>query len=48
MTMESQVNGSHKQSLLEKFGLSLDKLDSNHIEKCSDVKELEQILRVLR
>ena len=37
-----------KLTLLQKFGIPVENLDFQYINKCTNVKEVERILRVLR
>lgn len=48
MTTDSITNGTHKQTLAERYDISLEKLEPSYIEKSSNVKELEKILRILK
>lgn len=48
MTMDTVTNGHAKQSLVDKYDISLHMLEPAYIDKCTNVKELEKILKILR
>ena len=49
MTTDSMTNGTQsQQSLAERYDISLEKLEPSYIEKTTNVKELEKILRILK
>lgn len=48
MSLSDVSKTAHKQTLLQKFNMTVESLTFEHVEKCSNVKELERIIKILR
>jgi len=46
--MEEDIRFLRKTPLLKKFDIPVERLDFSYVRKCSDVRELEKILKILR
>lgn len=48
MSENDKGSETRKKTLLQKYDMVVECLSFEHVEKCTDVRELEKILKVLR
>lgn len=47
-TENSPIVGKKKKSLVDKYDIPITHLDFSYINECSDISELEKIVKILR